>query len=84
MIVKLTVNIHPSSLKVVRGYRRISQTKLSKNIQGLSQPNLSKFLKGYHGCISEDKLKEIMKYLDFPFEFLYHDFPPLKTSNGVI
>lgn len=71
MIIKLKSDINPEALKIAMGYRGITQSKLSKEIKGLSQSNISKFLKGYFGCISEDKLKEVMKYLDFPFEFLY-------------
>lgn len=70
-IIKLTNDINPYALKVVMGYYGISQSELCKNIKGLSQPNLSKFLKGYFGVISENKLKEIMNYFDWPFDFLY-------------
>jgi len=80
----LKSEIKPSALKVAMGYRGVSQTKLCKSVGGLSQPNLSKFLKGYYGCISEYKLKDIMLFLNFPFEFLYKDFPPIQTSNGII
>ena len=83
-VIKMTSEIKPSALKVAMGYRGVSQTELRKNIKGLSQSNVSRFLKGYYGAISEMKLKEIMQYLNFPFEFLYNDFPPLQTSNGII
>jgi len=82
-VIKLKSEIKPSALKVAMGYRGISQTELCKNINGLSQPNLSKFLKGYHGVLSEEKLKEIMTYLNFPFAFLYHEFRELKTSASL-
>ena len=81
-VIKLNSEIKPSALKVAMGYRGISQTELCKNINGLSQPNLSKFLKGYHGVLSEEKLKDIMTYLNFPFAFLYHEFRELKTSTS--
>lgn len=56
-------------LKFVRIYRGYSQSELCKNIKGLSQSNLSKFEKfGSH--ISDEKLEEIMKFLDWPFAFL--------------
>lgn len=71
MIIQLKSEINPVALKIAMGYRGISQIKLCKDIKGLSQPNLSKFLKGYFRCVSEEKLKKIMKYLDFPFEFLF-------------
>lgn len=63
--------INPSQLVIARQYRGYSQTELCKHIKGLSQPNLSKFEKGYWGCISEEKLSEIMIFLNFPYEFLY-------------
>lgn len=78
MVIQLKSEIYPSSLELAMGYRGCSQTKLCKNIKGISQPNLSKFLKGYFGCISESKLKEIMDYLEFPFEFLYKELKPIK------
>lgn len=76
-VIKLTSEIKPSALIVAMNYRGISQTELCKNIKGLSQPNLSKFLKGYFGCVSNEKLKEIMEFLNFPFEFLYNEFKQL-------
>lgn len=79
-VIKLQGKIKPSALKVAIGYRGISQTKLCKNVKGLSQSNLSKFLNGYYGCLSEEKLKQIMEYLEFPFEFLYKEFKPFKSS----
>lgn len=77
-IVQLETNIYPSSLKFAMDYRGISQTVLCRNVEGVSQPNLSKFLNGYYGCLSNDKLKEIMNYLNFPFEFLYSDVKQVK------
>ena len=71
MIIKLKSDINPDALKVAMGYRGITQSKLCKEVKGISQPNLSKFLNGYFGCLSEEKLKIIMEYLEFPFEFLY-------------
>lgn len=69
-VITLGQEYNPKALKLAMGYRGISQTKLCKDIKGLSQPNLSKFLNGYHGCLSENKLKEIMIYLEWPFDFL--------------
>ena len=73
-VIKLKSNINTSALEFAMGYRGVTQSKLCKDIQGLSQPNLSKFLKGAFGCISECKLKEVMIYLNFPFEFIYKNF----------
>jgi len=78
MIIKLKSDINPIALKTAMGYRGITQSKLCKNIKGLSQPNLSKFLKGYYGCLSEDKLKDIMTFLNWPFEFLFKDIKEIK------
>lgn len=76
--------IQPSALRLAIGYRGLSQTELCRNVNGLSQPNLSKFLKGDDGKVSKDKLVEIMKFLQFPFAFIYQEFKPLQTSNGII
>jgi len=57
------------NLKFVREYRGFTQSELSKNIPGLSQSNLSKFEKGM-STIGDEKLKEIMKFLNWPFAFL--------------
>lgn len=72
--------VNPFALQTVMGYRGFSQSKLCKQIEGLSQPNLSRFLKGHINSLSIDKLKEIMNYLDWPFDFLYKDIKPVKTS----
>lgn len=70
--------INTFSLVTAMGYRGVSQSKLCKNIKGLSQPNLSKFIKGNRNVLSNHKLKEIMIYLDFPFDFLYKDIKKVK------
>lgn len=72
--------IQSSALKVCMGYRGYNQSELSKKFKGLSQPALSRFLKGEINVISEEKLKDIMIFLDFPFQFLHKEFKPLKTS----
>ncbi len=71
-------NIYTDSLKFAMDYRGISQTVLCRNIEGVSQSNLSMFLNGYYGCLSKDKLKQIMNYLNFPFEFLYRQVKQVK------
>lgn len=70
MIRSLHSDINPSQLKLVREYRGYTQTKLCKEIKGLSQSNLSKFEKGLYACLSEEKLREIMNHLEWPFDFL--------------
>lgn len=76
--------IQPKALKIAMGYRGYNQSELSKNFKGLSQPALSRFFKGDRNVISEEKLKNIMEFLDFPFQFLYKKFDPIQTSKGYI
>ena len=57
-------------LKLAREYRGYNQSELAKQIEGLSQANLSKFEKGFEGMISDEKLKVIMQFLDWPFAWL--------------
>ena len=76
--------VQPSALKIAMGYRGIRQTELCKNIKGLSQSNLSKFLKGNKNTISDVNLKKIMIFLGFPFDFIYKEFKPIKTSKSII
>ena len=77
-LIILHPTVNPFALQTAMGYRGFSQSKLCKEIKGLSQPNLSRFLKGYINSLSIDKLKEIMLYLEFPFEFIYKDIKPIK------
>ncbi|MDH1602353.1 helix-turn-helix transcriptional regulator [Empedobacter sp. GD03739] len=56
-------------LKFAREFRGYSQTNLCKKIKGLSQSNLSKYEKLGIG-LSDKKIDEIMKFLNFPFQFL--------------
>lgn len=57
-------------LKLVREVRGYTQAGLCNKIEGLSQANLSRFEKGFTNYISEDKLKNIMMFLEWPYEFL--------------
>lgn len=70
--------VNPLALKTAMGYRGFTQSKLSKEVEGLSQPNLSKFLNGNIHYLSISVLKDIMCYLNFPFDFLYKDIKPVK------
>lgn len=63
------MKINHNQLTFAREYRGFSQTDLSSMIEGLSQPNLSKFEKGFD-TLSNDLIEKIMKRLDFPIEFL--------------
>lgn len=70
---KLKQKYNTNALKIVMEYRGYNQSTLCKEIEGVHQVNLSRFLRGYHGVIAEDKLKAIMKHLNWPFEFLFTD-----------
>jgi len=63
------MKINHKQLTFAREYRGYSQTDLSSMIDGLSQPNLSKFEKGL-STLSDELLSKIVSFLDFPFEFL--------------
>lgn len=77
----MEIIIHPTinhnQLVFARKYRGYTQTELAKNIKGLSQANLSKFEKGFK-TISIDKVREIMTFLDFPFDFLFREVKQVK------
>lgn len=51
-----------------REYRGFTQTELAKNIQGLSQSNLSKFEKGFD-TLSDENVDKIIDFLKFPKSF---------------
>tara|TARA_R110000803_G_C11790441_1_gene297957 strand:- start:315 stop:560 length:246 start_codon:yes stop_codon:yes gene_type:complete len=57
-------------LRFVREYRGYTQSKLCKEIKGLSQANLSKFENGFDGMLKDDKVAEIMKHLNWNLDWL--------------
>ena len=63
------MKINHKQLTFAREYRGYSQTELSSMIDGLSQPNLSKFERDFD-TLSNELLSKIFSFLDFPFEFL--------------
>lgn len=64
------MKVNHKQLIFAREYRGYSQTELSSKIDGLSQPNLSKFEKGLKGSsLSDELLSKIISFLDFPFDF---------------
>lgn len=69
-------------LKFARTYRGYNQSELCKNIKELSQSNLSKFENGFENQISEDKLKEIMNFLNWPFSWLEVKNPRPELSHN--
>ena len=57
-------------LRFVREYRGYTQSKLCEEIKGLSQANLSKYENGFEGMLKDDKVAEIMKYLNWTVSWL--------------
>lgn len=68
-------------LKFVRQYRGYSQQELTEKIPGLSQSNLSRFERGFHGMIADDLLTEIMNFLNWPVEWLDIPTPNRHIKN---
>ncbi len=56
--------------KIAREYRGYTKTEIAKNVNGVSQSNLSKFEKGFR-VLSEEKIRAMMKFVDFPYDFLF-------------
>jgi len=67
-------------LRFAREYRGLNQKDLCSKVHGLSQSNLSKFENGFEGMIGDDLLKEILMFLDFPFDFIDAVIPPVYSS----
>jgi transcriptional regulator with XRE-family HTH domain len=67
-------------LKFAREYRKYTQAKLCKDVKELSQSNLSKYEQGFEGMLKNEKVLEIMNFLNFPIEFLEKTMPDLYTS----
>lgn len=67
-------------IKFAREYRGYTQGELCKKIKGLSQSNLSKYEKGFVGMLKDDKVSEIINFLNFPIKFLDVKMPELYTS----
>lgn len=56
-------------LRLSREYRGVSKAELVKNIDDVSLLYISNFEDGYNS-LSDEKIDEIMKYLNFPLSFL--------------
>jgi Zn-dependent peptidase ImmA (M78 family) len=63
------MSVNYKQITFAREYRGLSQSELAKRIPGLSQPNLSKFEKGFN-VLSDEIIYQIIEYLDFPIEWL--------------
>lgn len=68
-------------LRFAREYRKYSQSKLCKEIKGLSQANLSKYENGFEGMLKDDKVAEIMKHLNWPIRWLEVKTPTIYGSS---
>ena len=69
------MKINYRQLTFAREYRGYSQSELASNISGLSQPNLSKYEKGFN-TLSDDMVEKVIEFLNFPKTWLY-----LNVSN---
>jgi len=63
-----------------REYRDYSQSDLAKKINGLYQPNLSKYEKGID-VLTPEMILEIIKFLGFPKEWLFQNVSNM-TENA--
>lgn len=66
------MKINYRQVTFAREYRGYSQSELSSKISGLSQPNLSKYEKGFNS-LSEDIVLKITDFLGFPVDWLYQN-----------
>nr|WP_299340837.1 ImmA/IrrE family metallo-endopeptidase [Allomuricauda sp.] len=64
------MKFHHKQITFAREYRGYSQSQLASKIQGLSQPNLSKYEKGFDS-LSEELVLRILDYLGFPKKWLH-------------
>lgn len=66
-------------LRFAREYRGYTQTQLCKEL-GLSQSALSKHERGFEGLLTTEKEEEIMKFFDWPMNWLDVYYPRLHSS----
>ncbi len=66
------MKINYRQVTFAREYRGYSQSQLADNISGLSQPNLSKYEKGFNS-LSDDLVLSIIDFLGFPISWLYQN-----------
>lgn len=59
-------------LTFAREFRGYSQSELAASINGLSQPNLSKYEKGFN-TLSDEMVLKTIEFLKFPKEWLYQE-----------
>lgn len=68
----MTTKVNFRNLLLARESRGITQKKMAEDIKSLNQGNLSRMEKGLLN-ISEDILKQIAEYLDYPISFFYKE-----------
>jgi Zn-dependent peptidase ImmA (M78 family)/plasmid maintenance system antidote protein VapI len=73
------MKINYRQLTFAREYRGYSQSDLASKIDGLSQPNLSKYEKGFN-TLSDEMVVKITEYLGFPKEWLSLDVSNLPEN----
>lgn len=66
-------------LTFAREYRGYSQSDLASNISGLSQPNLSKYEKGFNS-LSDEMVVKIIDFLHFPKNWLFQNISNLPEN----
>jgi len=64
------MKINYRQLTFAREYRGYSQSELASSISGLSQPNLSKYEKGFN-TLSDEMVEKVIEFLNFPKDWLY-------------
>ena len=66
------MKINYRQITFAREYRGYSQSELASRISGLSQPNLSKYEKGF-SSLSDEIVLKITEFLEFPVSWLYQN-----------
>ncbi|KGK29580.1 ImmA/IrrE family metallo-endopeptidase [Cellulophaga sp. E6(2014)] len=66
------MKINYRQITFAREYRGYSQSELASKISGLSQPNLSKYEKGFNS-LSDELVLNIISFLEFPVTWLYEN-----------
>ena len=70
-------------LKFAREYRGYTQSELCRKVKSISQPNLSRYEKGFEGVLEKGKVEKIMSFLNFPLSFLEVRLPECYNSNNL-
>lgn len=83
-----TIVLHPTlnpfAFYTVRTYRGLTKSQVSKKVAGVSVKDISSFENGDLTAISLDNLKEAMKVMDWPFDFLYSNINPNESLSTAL